>query len=108
MTKSLGEIACTAYFRAAGDKEPIQWDQWDDMWPDLRDAWQAAAEAVLKHVLGFIPGEDWRKRIPEWEREQAVIEAAREWARCDSGKGAARAEQFLLLALEALGKAEET
>ena len=60
--KTLGQVAYEAH-------TPDYRVQWDDLWLGHRKAWQAAAEAVAKHIQkGFI------LNSPE---EDAVIEAAK-------------------------------
>lgn len=49
----LGYIAYTGYCESSGGKSLVsgaQLPHWDDLKLEIRDAWNAAAEAVKRHV----------------------------------------------------------
>ena len=92
MTKTLGQVAYEAH-------TPDYRVQWDDLWLGHRKAWQAAAEAVAKHIQkGFI------LNSPE---ERAVIEAAKDWRKhLDEGALCRCWDEELYSAVEALQEVE--
>ena len=94
MTKTLGQVAYEGW-----DSDVMTHTPWDEIAPGFQAAWQAAAEAVAKHIQkGFI------LNSPE---ERAVIEAAKDWRKhLDEGALCRCWDEELYSAVEALQEVE--
>jgi hypothetical protein len=97
--KTLGQIAYSAYLGFAGTPEDLQFSS-----DAHREAWQAAAEAAVRHwKMHDEPPPSIYVCTP---KERAVIEAAREWYAQNAGADLLPSEHSLARAIEALEELE--